>query len=68
MAGRNQVSPRSFCAALRFAFQQETLRGWEYALDYRAIQTGVQEASRIRVNEITREDYPWIETGQSVYI
>lgn len=62
MDGRNQVSPRSFCAALRFASQQETLRGWEYALDYKAIQTGVQEASRIRVNEITREDYPWIET------
>jgi len=27
-----------------------------------AIKAGVQEASRIRVNEITREDYPWIET------
>jgi hypothetical protein len=62
MDGRNQVSPRSFCAALRVASQQETLRGWEYALDYKAIQAGVQEASRIRVDEITREDYPWIET------
>jgi len=62
MDGRNQVSPRSFCAALRVASQQDTLKAWEYALDYKAIQTGVQEASRIRVNEMTLEDYPWIET------
>jgi hypothetical protein len=34
---------------------------WGYALHYRAIQTGVQEASRIRVKEITQEDYPWVE-------
>jgi hypothetical protein len=58
--GRSQVSPRSFCAALRVASQQDSLKEWGYPLNYKAIQTGVQEASRIRVNEITREDYPWV--------
>jgi hypothetical protein len=62
MDGRNQVSPRSFCAALRVAAQHEPLSGWEFPLDYKGIQSGVQQASSIRVNEITREDYPWIET------
>jgi len=62
MDGRSQVSPRSFCAALRVASQQDLLKDWEYPLDYKAIQAGVQAASQIRVNEITREDYPWIET------
>ena len=60
--GKSQVSPRSFCAALRSASRQDALKDWGYPLDYKAIQAGVQEASRIRVNEITREDYPWIET------
>jgi hypothetical protein len=62
MDGRSQVSPRSFCAALRVASQQDLLKDWAFPLDYKAIQAGVQEASRIRVNEITREDYPWIES------
>ena len=60
--GKSQVSPRSFCAALRSASRQDALKDWGYPLDYKAIQVGVQEASRIRVNEITREDYPWILT------
>ncbi|MFH1136944.1 MAG: hypothetical protein V1816_12790 [Pseudomonadota bacterium] len=37
---------------------------WPYPLHYnhyKAIQAGVQEASRIRVDEITREDYPWVQ-------
>lgn len=60
--GRDQVSPRSFAAALRFAVENdEPHTDWPFALHYRAIQTGVQEASRIRVDEITREDYPWVE-------
>lgn len=60
--GHGQVSPRSFCAALRSAARQEVqVKEWGYALDYRAIQTGVRQASSIRVNEIVREDYPWIE-------
>ncbi|MFA5920226.1 MAG: hypothetical protein WC856_02905 [Methylococcaceae bacterium] len=62
--GRDQVSPRSFAAALRYAVEndQPHTDTWPWALHYRAIQAGVQEASRIRVDEITREDYPWVET------
>jgi len=59
--GRDQVSPRSYCAALRHAAIQEIPEEWLYPLHYKAIQTGVQEASRIRVDEITREDYPWVQ-------
>ena len=59
--GRDQVSPRSYCAALRHAAMQEIPEEWLYPLHYKAIQTGVQEASRIRVDEITREDYPWVQ-------
>ena len=58
--GRDQVSPRSFTAALRHAVSEELPAGWPYALHFKAIQTGVQEASRVRVREIT-EDYPWVE-------
>lgn len=58
--GREQVSPRSYCAALRHAAMLDVPEEWLYPLYYKAIQTGVQEASRIRVNEI-REDYPWVE-------
>jgi hypothetical protein len=62
--GRDQVSPRSFAAALRYAVEndQPHTDTWPWALHYKAIQAGVQEASRIRVDEITREDYPWVET------
>ena len=59
--GRDQVSPRSYCAALRHAAMQESPEEWAYPLHYKAIQIGVQEASRIRVDEITREDYPWVQ-------
>jgi hypothetical protein len=58
---RDQVSPRSFFAALRFAALSDAPPNWEFAVHYKAIQTGVQEASRIRVKEITQEDYPWVE-------
>jgi hypothetical protein len=57
---RDQVSPRSFFAALRYAAAQQSHLGWPYALHYKDIQAGVQEASRIRVAEITTEDYPWV--------
>lgn len=56
--GLNQVSPRSFYAALGKA-AAETATDYELPLDYRGIQRGVQEASQIRVQEIT-EDYPWV--------
>ncbi len=59
MDGREQVSPRSFSAALRHAAKQENHENWKYALHYKAIHEGVKDASRIRVDEI-REDYPWV--------
>lgn len=58
--GLDQVSPRSFSAALRHA-AEETGEDAALALDYKAIQAGVRVASKIRVNELTREDYPWVE-------
>jgi hypothetical protein len=58
--GLDQVSPRSFFAAIRLA-ADKTSDATSLPLDYKAIQSGVQAASQIRVNEITREDYPWVE-------
>lgn len=61
--GRNQVSPRSFCAALRRAAEfDHSSPQWVYPLSYKAIQEGVNAASSIRVDEITRDDYPWVDT------
>ena len=60
MDGREQVSPRSFCAALFQAAEGQTPQDWPYALHYKAIHEGVQKASEIRVNEIISEDYPWV--------
>lgn len=58
--GLSQVSPRSFFAALRTA-AEETSDDFPLAIDYRGIQAGVQKASKIRVEEITVEDYPWVQ-------
>jgi hypothetical protein len=58
---RQQVSPRSFLAALYYAAQDGPRAGQEYALHYESIKRGVQEASKIRVREM-QEDYPWVET------
>lgn len=56
------VSPRSFLAALREAAIQTTNEhsDHQYALHYDSIKRGVQEASRIRVQEL-QEDYPWVD-------
>lgn len=58
--GLDQVSPRSFSAALRHAVEN-TGEDSPWVLDYKAIQAGVREASKIRVNELIREDYPWVD-------
>lgn len=58
--GLGQVSPRSYCEAVRHA-AEHTPAETPTALHFRAIQAGVQAASKIRVNEVTTEDYPWIE-------
>lgn len=55
----DQVSPRSFFAALKAA-AVETPADDALPLNYRGIQVGVQQASQIRVKEIT-EDYPWVK-------
>ena len=57
--GLNQVSPRSFFAALRTA-AEGTNDEYALAMDYRGIQIGVQRASQIRVQEIN-EDYSWVQ-------
>jgi hypothetical protein len=58
--GLGQVSPRSYTEAVRHAAQHTPAEA-QTALHFRAIQAGVQAASKIRVNEVTTEDYPWIE-------
>ncbi len=61
--GRGQVSPRSFCEALRRAAEQTLIDfpGYAYPLHFKAIQAGVQAASSVRVNELIHEDYPWVD-------
>jgi hypothetical protein len=56
------VSPRSFLAALREAAEQTENEhsAHQFALHYDSIKRGVQEASRIRVQEL-QEDYPWVD-------
>lgn len=58
--GLGQVSPRSYSEAVRHA-AQHTPADAQTALHFRAIQAGVQAASKIRVTEVTTEDYPWID-------
>ncbi len=62
MDGRDQVSPRSFLAALYKAAEtvvEDT--AWNYPLNPKAIQAGVTKASSIRKDEIVLEDYPWVK-------
>lgn len=58
--GLGQVSPRSYCEAVRHAAEL-TQPDHALALHFRAIEAGVRAASQIRVNEVSTEDYPWIE-------
>jgi hypothetical protein len=58
--GLDQVSPRSFFAAVRQA-ADETPEENLLPLSYNAIHAGVTAASRIRVQEISTEDYPWVD-------
>lgn len=65
--GRDQVSPRSFCEALRKAAElsMSDFESHELPLHFKAIQAGVQAASRVRVDELVREDYPWVDKVMS---
>ena len=55
-----QTSPRSFLVALKKAAEDEQHRSEETALHYDAVKRGVQEASTVRVTEVT-EDHPWVK-------
>lgn len=57
-----RVSPRSFLTALRRAAEDtdERYPAHSRALHYESIKRGVQEAFRLRVEEL-REDYPWVD-------
>ncbi len=55
-----QVSPRSFLAAIRYAAADTPRPDYPFPLYYESIKRGVQEASRIRVQEM-QEDYPWVD-------
>uniref|UniRef100_A0A7C4RRR4 Uncharacterized protein n=1 Tax=Desulfatirhabdium butyrativorans TaxID=340467 RepID=A0A7C4RRR4_9BACT len=57
---RNQVSPRSFLASVRHAASDRVRQEHRYAIHYESIKAGVQQASRIRVQEM-QEDYPWVQ-------
>jgi hypothetical protein len=56
---RGQTTPRSFLAAMRTAAEQ-TPAAHQLALDWRAIQQGVAQASNIRVRELN-EDFEWMD-------
>ncbi len=57
---KGRVSPRSFLIALRHAQEKTQEDGRPGILHYEGIKKGVQEASRIRREEL-QEDYPWID-------
>jgi hypothetical protein len=58
--GKKMTSPRSFLAAIRQAAEDSKNRDSEFPLYYGSINSGVQRASSIRINEIA-EDYPWVK-------
>lgn len=58
---KGQVSPRSFLIAIREAQRETLARGHKEVLHWEGIKRGVQDASRVRVQELG-EDYPWIQT------
>jgi len=57
---KGQVSPRSFMLAIKHAEPINRDRGGQPVLHWEGIKQGVQEASRVRVQEL-QEDYPWIQ-------
>ncbi len=57
-----RIAPRSLLLALRQAalITREKHSDHGYPLHYEAIKRGVAKASDTRVNELSREDYPWV--------
>ena len=58
-----RIAPRSLLLAVREAakISREQYADHPFPLHYEAIKKGVAEASRQRVLELSREDYPWVE-------
>jgi len=59
-----QASPRSFLTALKTAAMFREKAAPSFPLHHDGLKQGVQEASKIRVNEI-EEDYPWISRAMA---
>ncbi len=55
---RNQVSPRTFLRAIKFAADNSP-SPTETAIDYKGIHQGVNEAAKNRADDL-KEDYPWV--------
>ncbi len=57
---QGEATPRSFLVALRTAAEHTIAHhaDWAFALHYRSLHAGVQEASRIRVDEIS--EHRWV--------
>jgi hypothetical protein len=60
--GNGRVSPRSFIAGIRAAAQHSDERypDHNFALHYEGIKTGIQAASKIRVDNEIGEEYDWV--------
>jgi hypothetical protein len=60
--GNGRVSPRSFIAGIRAAAQhsEERYANHDFALHYEGIKTGIQAASKIRVENEIGEEYDWV--------
>lgn len=60
---QGRVAPRSLLLALREAalISREQYPEHSFPLHYEAIKKGVAQASQRRVEELSREDYPWVQ-------
>jgi hypothetical protein len=57
--GRNQVSPRTFLRALKYA-AENLPAPIDTAIDHLGIHEGVRKASENRIDDL-KEDYPWVQ-------
>lgn len=59
----NQVSPRTFLRALKYAALHDPEPA-KTAIDHNGIREGVRQASKNRVDDL-KEDYPWVPSALS---
>lgn len=67
--GQDQVSPRTFAAALKASLEQpNTARNAErvFAITHTEVKQGIREASTVRVNELS-EDYFWVKQALEAF-